>query len=416
MGLSIREPQQKTSRLAATLYAAVLIQLAIELVIGFILSTSYKGSSTAAYASASALHRWPLRPLQAFHYWDSSLLILETLGLLVVLTWCGAYRSPIRRAYSASVLLAACSIGFQMSGNLLPGDRHGVQTATIEASIAARVPEIGPTLHSLALGGPSFGDKTLPLWYELHWLLLAVALIGAGLAYADRRTLFEERPSKVALGLMVLIPVGLSVIVASPFGSAATAADATAYQDQASWYTWPLHGALQMFGRVNPSLGWVGAVLLPTMVAFALVLMPWLRPKLPLRVARGAMIAIGCLFLGAGAFFGGGVAPLTGTRDPAAIAAGPIGKVTPPIPALAQLGRQLFATQGCADCHGKDGIAGNSGPALAIIYKQHPDAEFYEKYIHNPKSLDPSSTMPPFPSLTAAQLQQLADFVRTPRG
>ena len=71
------------------------------------------------------------------------------------------------------------SLGLLVTGNLLPYDRHGVQTAVTEVGIASRVPFFGPVIADMMLGGPKFSASTLATWYGMHrwWIPLALAAL-----------------------------------------------------------------------------------------------------------------------------------------------------------------------------------------------------------------------------------------------
>ncbi|HWD41754.1 MAG TPA: cytochrome b N-terminal domain-containing protein [Fimbriimonas sp.] len=407
------EPQEKLKPVLSTLYAATLLLFIVEAIAGCILAVSYSPGVATAHAQVAAMHAGPERIVQALHYWASSVLIAASGLLVMAMLWSESYRDRLRVPFTAAVIFFLAALAFQISGNLLPFDRHGAQTASIEAGIAARAPVVGSSFRSLLLGGQGVSGATLRFWYLMHWLLALG--IGAGLAgvYRFRRETFGGINKWAAAGL-ALLPLAVSLFAASPFGSPATQADMSAFDDRPSWYTWPLHGALALMDRVHSGWGWIGAMLIPGIFVLGALLLPWAAPKLQQRFVRGALILCICFFGGAAVFFGGAFSPLTGSRDPVAAGTKFKGTVVPPDAKLAALGRTAFGNLGCSDCHGKD-LAGDSGPSLKNESQRHPDREFYEVYVKNPKSVDPSSTMPPFPDLSKDQLDQLADFLRQPR-
>jgi mono/diheme cytochrome c family protein len=389
------------------------IQFVLELISGLILAFSYH--STEPYESAKALHGLPSQFFQAFHYWQSALLIIESLLLLLLLLWSGTFKAANRVLYYSGLLTFASSLGFQISGNLLPFDRHGVQTAVIEASIGARAPLIGDKISELSLGGAQFSMKTVQAWYAIHWSLTALAIVALILwftALSSNRKLVRI----VASLLVSLAPVVLALTIRSPLGSKATEADYSSFADRASWYTWPLHGALVMFSRLNPSLGWIGAMLIPGLFGCAWLGLPWLKTKWTLhagKVVAGLFVA----FFGVAAFgFGGSFDPLTGTRDPAQdLKSALTGKLPAIDTRLAQQGKEIFNKVGCAGCHGLDGANGKAGPTLTQAYVRHPDSAYYMKYVKNPAAVDPNSTMPSFPDLNQNQLATIAEYLRDPK-
>jgi mono/diheme cytochrome c family protein len=73
-------------------------------------------------------------------------------------------------------------------------------------------------------------------------------------------------------------------------------------------------------------------------------------------------------------------------------------------------GAELFATRGCAHCHGKDGVNGDLGPDLQRIRDRMTAAQIAMQ-IH-----DGSKSMPAFgDQLTAAETQDIVIYLRTKR-
>lgn len=392
---------------ALTLYG----HFAIQLVVGALLATVYRADPARAHATAAHLHEGVWRPLQAFHYWGSAVLIVQSAVHLAVVTWAGWYRTQTR-AYFAALGLAALALGFQISGNALPWDRHGVQTAGVEGAIASRTPVVGPAVAHLMMGGDEPGPQTLGVWWTAHWLLLPAALVVAlliGLAVPRRKGARWPLFGPAALALL------LAIVVPSPLGSAATAPDYGRFDAKPSWYTIPMHGLLVWGDRLVPGGGWIGAALIPALFGLALLALPFVRRK-GLGLGRAVLLGFGGLGVVAALTAGGAFAPLTGTRDPRALPAvssgAPVGKkdVT-----LATKGRALFAAQGCNGCHGTDGLKGTGGPSLKDVGREHPDADYYVRYIANPQSVDKGSTMPAYPQLSRGELGALAEFLRFPR-
>jgi cytochrome c551/c552/quinol-cytochrome oxidoreductase complex cytochrome b subunit len=391
-------------------HAALVAQFIGGLFSGIVLSLFYR--SAEPYETDRLLHDSWMRWVQGFHYWQSSLLILESLVLITILVWNGDTAKAARPAFLSSLLIFLASMGFQITGNALPFDRHGVGTAAIEASIGARVPVLGTALNQLALGGTQFSPRTVEIWYRIHLGLTLAAVAALFLAFSEGKNYRKQFTIRL-IGLSVLPALALAVVVASPLGSKATSTDYNSFSDRASWYTQPLHGALVMCSRLNASLGWVGAVLIPTGLGLLIFSLPWLKPRVAKSVGRIG-VGFAALFFGiASVGFGGAIDPLTGTRDPAAQLVSQ-GKSAPIDRTLAAKGRQLFKTSGCSNCHGIDGLKGTAGPTLANVQTRHPDADYFVKYIKNPQSMDANSTMPAFPDLAPAQLQALAEYVRMP--
>ena len=73
-------------------------------------------------------------------------------------------------------------------------------------------------------------------------------------------------------------------------------------------------------------------------------------------------------------------------------------------------GRELFATKGCAHCHGPEGIGGRKGPDLQLVRKRRT-ADSMITQIH-----DGGKEMPPFgDELSTQEIDDLVAFLRAKR-
>jgi mono/diheme cytochrome c family protein len=408
-----QERDQKIDGIA-TSGVGLAAQFLLQMFLGILMSLSYSPAIPAAHRYVAQMRLDPFWAfVQRLHYWGSALLIVHAGLHLAAILWAGRTSGDHRARYLASLGMFGLALAYQITGNVLPYDRHGVQTAAIEGSIAARVPGVGPAASRLIMGGDGFSVATMELWYALHRFVLPVALLAvllmAAREYRAKRDVrFDVRLAAVPILALVLF----AGFVASPFGSVATAADARGYDALPSWYTYPAHLLLAAGQKAVPNGGWIGAILLPGLIGFAMVLLAW-KP-VPPAITRYAMGAAAVLLLVGGLTSPSRFASLTGTRDPVGVKSVVVEKAKPQDPILAAKGKVAFDAVGCAGCHGANGKASDGGPRLTDIHKEHSDADFYIRYIKNPTSVKASSTMPAFPDLKKEELSALAEFLRYP--
>ena len=136
--------------------------------------------------------------------------------------------------------------------------------------------------------------------------------------------------------------------------------------------------------------------------------------KLSRTAVQGTVGTFAVVALGAAFAYGGTFAPITGNQDPIASAEVPASDVKPIDESLAERGLALFREIGCRNCHQIDG--NGEGIDLTDVHKKQPNPEWYIRFIKNPSSINPSSTMPAFDELTIEELSALAEFLRKPRG
>jgi quinol-cytochrome oxidoreductase complex cytochrome b subunit len=384
----------------------LFVLLLIELVAGALLSLWYTPTAEGAYASVRGMGDFR-SVVRGFHYWASGLLIAGSFVALVWFLWRKQFAREHALAWYAVVLLFACSMLFQISGNLLPFDRHGVQTAVIEAGHARSTPLRGDLVAETILAGPSFSGATLARWHFAHIAFTLVALMAGVLFWKAKK----ERPLRSLAAAPLVVAIVLALAIAAPLGMQATAADYGSYEAQVSWYTWPLHGGLNLFSRVGTGLGWIGSMAIPTLFLGFLLLAPWLERRVSGSVIRAVAGVFVLFFACAAVFFGGTPAPLVGNRDPKQHAAVQVAN-KPADPVLVAAGRKFFNENACMGCHGKDGANGNEGPDLRGVAKERgSDPKWYMDFIAHPEKVKPNTTMPGFPELSEKELRALAEFL-----
>lgn len=392
----------------------------LQVIIGAILGSQYRASDSQAHVATQELHR-RLGVIQGFHYWGSSILIL-----LGVILFTGAVLGKLRRApYFACLGTLALSILFQITGNLLPFDRHGVQTATIESGIIGQIPALGEFFSRILVGDNRASAATLPHWYLFHRFVFPVGILIL-VAFGWNWVKAEKRAPRAA---MVWVPVIVALVlgfgVPSPLGTGATIDDFGSFSASVSWYTMPLHALLTAAGRINSSLGWVGAIVVPGVLAGAFVYAGFVAPKQWWPQMLFLLVAAGAGWITWA--FGGAPASLTGTRDPkddSTKLRPPRGQgPTPQVDrteakqdvALARIGAGVFVDAGCFQCHGKSLEGTPAGPDLRKLFLKHSDAGYYERFIKDPKSVKPATMMPAFEDLSQPKLRALAEYLRFPQ-
>ena len=404
----------------ATSEAALLLQFLLQVAAGLYLSRAYIADPKMAHRTMEAvLGSTPHAQIAAFHYWGGAFFIVHSLVHLICMAFAGAFRPPSHWRWNAAVAFFVCAMLFQITGNLLPFDQHGVQTAAVEGGIAASIPG-GQSVAKIMMGGePAMNANTLSTWYFAHRILIPLAiLLGtvAGISALFRRG--ESKPIWLVALVLALIPLAIAFGIPAPLGTAASPDDYNRYNAMVSWYTWPLHGSLEAFGRLDPGLTWIGTAAIPTLFVLFLLLAPLLSKRLATGGIQSIFLIFWLYFLVVAFLFGGKFAPLTGKRDPVVSAVPETTNNAPADPidrALAERGRGAFNNLPCSGCHGTDGLKPSGGPKLDQVHKEHTDAEWYIEFIKNPKSKKPSSTMPGFPDIGEDNLKAIAEFLRSPR-
>jgi ubiquinol-cytochrome c reductase cytochrome b subunit len=90
----------------------------------------------------------------------------------------GAYKFPRELTWIIGVLLLLVTLGMAFTGQVLRFDQDAYWGLGIGASIASRVPVIGPRVVMLMLGGPIIAGATLSRFFALHVFVIPGLLIG----------------------------------------------------------------------------------------------------------------------------------------------------------------------------------------------------------------------------------------------
>jgi ubiquinol-cytochrome c reductase cytochrome b subunit len=188
LGTSIRETaEHKVPRQTASwLYvfgSAALTCFMLQLVTGILLALIYVPSAGQAWNSLQTLNHdiavgWFIR---ALHGWGSNFMVAVVLIHMVQVFLFGAYKFPRELTWIVGVFLLLVTLGMAFTGQVLRFDQDAYWGLGIGASIASRVPVIGPWAVNLMLGGPIIAGATLSRFFALHVFVvpgLLIAFVG----------------------------------------------------------------------------------------------------------------------------------------------------------------------------------------------------------------------------------------------
>jgi ubiquinol-cytochrome c reductase cytochrome b subunit len=170
-------------RTASWLYvfgSAALTVFILQVVTGILLALIYVPSAGEAWSSLQALNHdvtlgWFVR---AMHGWGSNFMLAIVLIHMVQVFLFGAYKFPRELTWIVGVFLLLMTLGMAFSGQVLRFDQDAYWGLGIGASIASRVPILGPSIVRLMLGGPIIAGATLSRFFALHVFVIPGLLIG----------------------------------------------------------------------------------------------------------------------------------------------------------------------------------------------------------------------------------------------
>ena len=160
--------------------SAALTVFVLQFVTGILLALVYVPSGGEAWSSLQALNHnvalgWFIRGM---HGWGSNFMVAIVLIHMVQVFLFGAHKFPRELTWIIGVFLLLMTLGMAFSGQVLRFDQDAYWGLGIGASIASRVPILGPTIVRLMLGGPIIAGATLSRFFALHVFVIPGLLIG----------------------------------------------------------------------------------------------------------------------------------------------------------------------------------------------------------------------------------------------
>src|SRR3977135_1145589 len=159
--------------------SAAMTVFGLQLVTGILLAIIYVPSAGEAWNSLQILNTqvtlgWFIR---ALHGWGSNFMLAIVLIHMVQVFLFGAYKFPRELTWIVGILLLLMTLGMAFTGQVLRFDEDAYWGLGIGASIASRVPVLGPWLVKLLLGGPIIAGATLSRFFTLHVFVIPGLLI-----------------------------------------------------------------------------------------------------------------------------------------------------------------------------------------------------------------------------------------------
>ncbi len=176
----------------------------IQFVTGFLLLMYYVPQEGMAYESVEKIQHevslgWLIRQM---HVWGSNFIVIVLLLHVVKVLWHGSYKRPREFTWFVGFLLLAVTLGFCLSGYLLPWNQLAYWGTRVAVATIDSIPYIGSTLKGWVCGSPDVSGSTIGRFFALHVIVLPavlVALLGIHLALvtkhgiAPKTTTTEEK-------------------------------------------------------------------------------------------------------------------------------------------------------------------------------------------------------------------------------
>jgi ubiquinol-cytochrome c reductase cytochrome b subunit len=228
----------------------------------------------------------------------------------------GAYKKPREVTWWLGLCLFACTLGFALTGYLLPWDQKGYWATRVATNIAGTIPVVGDAQQRLLVGGAEYGNLTLTRFYAIHVFILPASVALLATAHvalfrkhgvtpsvkADLSKVDAFHPSQLAKDVLAsLFVLGLVFAFALREHGAPLDAPADPASDYPARPEWYFLGLFQLLKYFHGPLEIVGTVVLPALVGLYLFALPLLdrAPTTALRSRVKALVPLGLIALGA---------------------------------------------------------------------------------------------------------------------
>jgi ubiquinol-cytochrome c reductase cytochrome b subunit len=383
--------------------SASMTLLMIQIVSGIGLALVYVPTADQAYESLVYLNEqqplgWFLRSL---HYWSGSAMVLMVVVHMIQVFLHAAFKYPRELNWLTGVLLLLLTLGMAFSGQVLRWDADAYWGVGVGASMAGRVPVLGPYIVDLLLGGPIIGGDTLSRFFALHVFVipgLLLTFVGAHLwlvlkrgisappvpgKVVDPRTYqqqYEEELRKegvpffgeallkdACFSSLTVIVVVLLAAIAGPKGPGALPEPALlGANPKPDWPFWWLFALLSLS---PPAAETFVILVLPVVLIGALLLVPFLSHRGERAPSRRPVSVLLVILIGTVipvlTYYGATEpwSPVMGAWSGAAV---PVNLVRASTPLQLQ-GALVFQNKQCRNCHALAGTGGRRGPDLSAV-------------------------------------------------
>lgn len=151
----------------------------VEVVTGVILTFYYVPTPDKAYASVYYISRfvsygWLIRSI---HSWAGQLMVIFVVLHMLRVYLTASYKNPRELNWVIGVVLFVLTMGFSLTGYLLPWDQRAYWGSTVTLSLIQKVPFVGKAAANILMGADSVGTATLTRFFSAHIMLLPGLLV-----------------------------------------------------------------------------------------------------------------------------------------------------------------------------------------------------------------------------------------------
>jgi ubiquinol-cytochrome c reductase cytochrome b subunit len=179
IGPTLSHPVPRGAKWSYVFGSATLFAFMVQVVTGIALATAYVTSTGDAYASLQFItHDTFGYILRGMHFYGASAMILMVGLHMIQVFLIGAYKFPREMNWLSGVVLLAVTLAMGFTGQLLRWDDIAVWSIFLSASMAGRMPVVGPYIGNFIIAGDQIGGATLSRFYAFHVFFIPALVFG----------------------------------------------------------------------------------------------------------------------------------------------------------------------------------------------------------------------------------------------
>lgn len=434
--------------------SATLTLFMVQVITGICLALVYVPAPDQAFQTLEYLNYdqylgWLLR---AIHYYAATGMVCMMFVHMTQVFLFGAFKYPRELTWLCGVGLLALTLFMGFSGQVLRWDQDAYWGLNVAASMAGRVPVIGPQVVELLLGGPQVGAASLSRFFTLHVFVvpgLIIALISLHLYLVLRKGIseppvpgrpvdpktYDEEYHKICqrgepffpdavwrdaiFSFATVVVVVAVAAILGPYGPSSIP-DPTLIQanPRPDWYFLWLFALLALS---PPEAETFIMLVLPVVLFGILASFPFVagtgerswrrRPVAVLSVIVVFITFVVLTYLGATSPWSPVMDAWSGDPVPEHMILHPDPKSPKPLTPLQLQGAVVLQNKSCRDCHALDGSGGKRGPDLTKVATRLTRDQLIRQVIQG------GGNMPAYgKQLKPAEVDGLVDFLTTLHG
>jgi cytochrome b6 len=147
---------------------------------GILLAFYYKPTPDAAYTSIQFIEEQVRfgSAIRMIHHWSANGMVVMCIAHMMRVFISGAFKSPRELNWVSGMILLIMTLGFGLTGYLLPWDQRAFWATTVASEIAGALPVIGDLALVFMRVGWDVSSLTLSRFYALHIIGLPLVTVG----------------------------------------------------------------------------------------------------------------------------------------------------------------------------------------------------------------------------------------------